>query len=70
MKRKSVYSKRLEEYASSLPDAYENFVLAMSVLPQKKGVDRALWEWVKENKPKTADEMSKRYCNVTLRKGK
>lgn len=45
---KSEYSARLEETARKLADPDDAFITVVSILPQKDGVDKALWEWVEE----------------------
>lgn len=57
---KSVYSKNLESYASTLEGTYPDFVWSMGVLPQRHGIDKKLWEYVEENQPDYDELMAAR----------
>lgn len=48
MTNKSEYSIKLERRAQELADPSDDFVTVVSLLPQRDGVDKDLWEWVEE----------------------
>ena len=56
---KSEASIKLEEYAKTTDRTYPDFVKAMGVLPQKKGIDRKLWEFVEQTRPNYNQLMEK-----------
>lgn len=60
---KSVESKNLEEYAASLDKSYDDFVFAMGYVPQKRGIDKELWDFVEKNKP-NYDELMFEYSKL------
>ena len=61
---KSEASKKLEEYAKTIERTYPDFVKAMSILPQKKGIDKELWRFVEQSKP-DYDEFMEKYLELS-----
>lgn len=57
-------SKKLEEHAKTIDRIYPDFVKAMSILPQKKGIDKELWEFVEQSEP-GYDELMEKYLKLS-----
>lgn len=48
---------KLVEYARTLEDTYDDFILSMSFSPQRNGVEKELWTYIEENRPTRSDEI-------------
>ena len=49
--KQSEESKKLQEYAASIDNPYPEFVTSMGRSPQRKGIDKELWEFVEREQP-------------------
>ena len=62
----SIYSKELENFAKSLDDTYDDFIRFLGIVPQMKGVDQLLAEFVKEKPEATHDDIMLKYWEFTI----
>lgn len=59
---KSVYSKKLEKIASGVEGTYPDFVTALGIIPQRRGVDADLLEWAEAQEALTYDSLAYQYA--------
>ena len=63
---KSEASKKLEEFARGMPDAYEDFIAFMGRGPQIHGVDDEMLRLIEDNPKCSHDDILMRYYSLTL----
>lgn len=47
----SEWSRRIQEYAARIDNPYPEFVASMGRSPQRKGIDKELWEFIEREQP-------------------
>lgn len=50
-RRKSEWSKLIQKYAAGLDNPYPEFVASMGRSPQRRGIDKELWEFIEHERP-------------------
>lgn len=63
---KSKASMELEEFARNVDGTHDDFVRFMGRIPQKKGVDEKLAEFIRENPDASHDDVLFRYCELAI----
>ena len=47
----SKWSKKIQEYAASVDNPFPEFVASMGRSPQRRGIDKELWEFIEREHP-------------------
>ena len=63
---KSKASRELEEFARSIEGTYDDFVTFMGLIPQRKGVDEKLVEFIRANPEASTSDVIERYCELAI----
>lgn len=63
---KSKASIELEEFARSLDGTYDDFVRFMGEIPQKKGIDEKLAEFIHDNPDAGYEDLFYRYSELAI----
>lgn len=63
---KSKASRELEEFARGIDGTYDDFVTFMGLIPQRRGVDEKLAEFIRENPDASHDDVLFRYCELAI----
>ena len=62
----SAASRELEEFARNVEGSYDDFVLFMGLIPQRKCVDEKLAQYVRDHPSATHDDVMYRYCEMAI----
>lgn len=63
---KSKASRELEEFARGIEGTYDDFVTFMGLIPQRRGVDEKLVEFVRANPEASTSDVIERYCELAI----